>query len=127
MKAHLWLTLYFLLHSSASDLSLSLICVHVCMLSHFSRVQLCETLWPVARYTLLSMGFFRQEHWSGFPCPLPGDLPNPGIELVSLMSPALAGRFFTTWEAHQLHIYTHKYISTLHLVLLSTLMRSEDV
>ena len=38
------------------------------------------------------MGFFRQEHWSGLPFPPPGDLPNPGIELVSL---ELAGRFFT--------------------------------
>ena len=48
------------------------------------------------------MGLCRQEYWSGFPCPPPGDLPDPGIEPVSLMSPALAGRFFTTsaaWEA----------------------------
>ena len=42
------------------------------------------------------MGFSRQEYWSGLPCPLPGDLPNPGIEPASLMSPALAGGFFTT-------------------------------
>ena len=40
--------------------------------------------------------FFRQECWSGLPFPSPEDLPNPGIELVSLVSPALAGRFFTT-------------------------------
>ena len=49
------------------------------------------------------MGFSRQEYWSGLPCPLPGDLPNPGIKPVSLMSPALAGEFFTTsatWEVH---------------------------
>ena len=48
------------------------------------------------------MGFSRQEYWSGWPCPPPGDLPNPGIEPMSLISPALAGRFFTTsatWEA----------------------------
>ena len=47
------------------------------------------------------MGFSRQEHWSGWPCPPPGDLPDPGIEPVSLKSPALAGGFFTTsatWE-----------------------------
>ena len=47
-------------------------------------------------------GFSRQEHWSGLPCPPLGDLPDPGIEPASLMSPALAGRFFTTsapWEA----------------------------
>ena len=48
------------------------------------------------------MGFSKQEHWSGLPCPPPGDLPDPGIEPMSLTSPALAGRFFTTratWEA----------------------------
>ena len=41
------------------------------------------------------MGFFRQEYWSGLPFPPPGGLPNPGIEPVSLVSPVLAGRFFT--------------------------------
>ena len=48
------------------------------------------------------MGFSRQEYWSGLPCPPPGDLPDTGIEYVSLMSPALANGFFTisvTWEA----------------------------
>ena len=40
----------------------------------------------------LSMGFSRQECWSGLPCPFPGDLPNPGVEPMSLMSPALAIR-----------------------------------
>ena len=44
----------------------------------------------------LSMGFSRQEYWSGLPQSLPGDLPESGIEPVSPMSPALAGRFFTT-------------------------------
>ena len=44
----------------------------------------------------LSTGFFRQEHWSGLPFPLPGDLPNSGIEPMSPVSPALAGRFFIT-------------------------------
>jgi len=49
----------------------------------------------------LSKGFSRQEHWSGLPSPSPGDLPHPRTELLSLRSPALAGRFFTTsapWE-----------------------------
>ena len=54
------------------------------------------TLWTVACQAPLSMEFSRQEYWSGFPCPPPGDLPDPGIEPRSLMSPALAGRFFTT-------------------------------
>ena len=47
------------------------------------------------------MGFSRQEYWSGLPCPPPEQLPNPGIEPVSLISPVLPGRFFTTcatWE-----------------------------
>ena len=42
------------------------------------------------------MGFSKQEYWSGLPCSAPGDLPDPGIELASLMSPAFGGRFFTT-------------------------------
>ena len=44
----------------------------------------------------LSMGFSRQEHWRGSPCLPPGDLPDPGIEPVSLVAPALAGDFFIT-------------------------------
>ena len=59
---------------------------------------------PVARQAPLSMGFPRQEYWSGLPCPPPGDLPDPGIKPASLTSPALAGGFFTTsapWEAPQ--------------------------
>ena len=42
------------------------------------------------------MGFHRQEYWSGLPCPPPGDLPDSGIEPMSLTSPAMAGGFFTT-------------------------------
>ena len=42
------------------------------------------------------MGFSRQEYWSGLPLSPPGDLPDPGIELVSPVSPALTGGFFTT-------------------------------
>ena len=59
------------------------------MLSHFSHVQLFATPWTVVHQAPLFMGFSRQEYWSGWPCPPPGDLPNPGIELESLMSPAL--------------------------------------
>ena len=65
-------------------------------LSHFSHVQFFVNPWTVARQASLSMGFSRQAYWSGLPCPPPGDVPNPGIEPVSLMSPALAGGFFTT-------------------------------
>ena len=54
----------------------------------------CQTLCDpmdhsITHQTPLSMGFFRQEYWSGLPCPPPGDLPNPGIEPESLISPAL--------------------------------------
>ena len=66
------------------------------MLSQFSHVQLFATLWTVAHQVPLSMGFPRQECWSGLPCPSLGDLPNPGIKLLSLTSPALAGGFFAT-------------------------------
>ena len=66
----------------------------VCVLSHFSRVRLCVTLWTVAHQAPLSMGFSRQEYWSGWPCPPPGDLSDPGMEPRSLGSPALAGVFF---------------------------------
>ena len=56
-----------------------------------------ETPWTVARQAPLSMGFPKQEYWSGLLFPPPGDLPDPGIEPASLAFPALAGRFLTTW------------------------------
>ena len=65
-------------------------------------------LWTVVHQAPLSMRFSRQEYWSQLPCPPPGDLPDPGIKSTSLMSPALAGRFFTTsttWEALRIYIY----------------------
>ena len=73
-----------------------------CVLSCYSHVQLFATLWTVACQARLSMEFSRQEYWSGLPFPSPGDLPDPGMEPASLMSPALTGGFFTTtvtWEA----------------------------
>ena len=72
------------------------------VLSCFRLVRLFVSLWTVAHQAPLTMGFFRQGYWSGFPRPSPGDLPDPGMESPSLTSPALAGRFFTTsatWEA----------------------------
>ena len=71
------------------------------MLTHFSPVQLLETAWTVACQAPLSMEFSRQEYWHGLPFPSPVDLSAPGIKPASLMSPALAGWFFTTsatWE-----------------------------
>ena len=46
-------------------------CMHACMLSRFSRVRLCATPWTAAHQAPLSMGFSRQEHWSGLPFPSP--------------------------------------------------------
>ena len=64
-----------------------------------SVAQSCSTLltpWTVAQQALLSIGFCRQEYWSGLPFLFPGDLPNPGIKPKSPASPALVGRFFIT-------------------------------
>ena len=67
---------------------------YMCMLSHFTHVQFFVTPCTVAYEAPLFMGFCRQEYRSGLPFSSPGDLPNPGIEPASLVSPALAGRFF---------------------------------
>ena len=71
----------------------------MCVIHCFSHVCLFGTLYTIARQSLLSIGFSRQEYGSGLPCPPPGDLPDPGIKPVSLMSPELAGVFFTTRAA----------------------------
>ena len=60
---------------------------HACMLS---CVPLFATPWTVACQAPMSMGFSRQEYWSGLPFPSPGDLPDPGIEAMYLTSPATA-------------------------------------
>ena len=73
-----------------------------CMLRCSSRVWLCATLWIVNCQAPLSMGFSRQEYWSGLPRPPPGQLSDPGMEPKSLMSPTLVRVFFSTnatWEA----------------------------
>ena len=81
----------------------------MCVKSIQSCLTLCNHMDPRPPGTSVAfsgknlMGFSRQEYWSGLPCPPAGDIPDPGIEPVSLMSPVLAGRFFTTsanWEAH---------------------------
>ena len=87
----------------------------MCMLSCFSLVQLFVTLWTVAHQASLAMGFSKQEYWSGLPCPPQGDLSNSGNEFMSLMSPALAGGFFTTsvsWEAPPHAITPYKQSSS---------------
>ena len=74
----------------------------LCLACSLSCVQVFAAPWTVAHQALLPMEFSRQEHWNGLSFPTPGNLPNPGIEPVSVAFPALAGRFFTTstaWEA----------------------------
>ena len=67
--------------------------LYACMLS---SVQLFATPWTIARRVPPSMEFSRQEYWSRLPFPPPADLPDPGIEPASPLSPALAGRLFIT-------------------------------
>ena len=80
--------------------------VHVCMCvwmvracAVLSRLHVSDSFvspWTVTTQTPVFVGVSRQECWSGLPFPPPGDLPDPGIEPMSLDSPALAGRFFIT-------------------------------
>ena len=77
--------------------------VYACMISHFSHIWLFVTLWTIAHQALLSVIFSRHEYQSGLPCTLPGDLPDPGIKPMPLMSPSLVDGFFiisAAWEAH---------------------------
>ena len=87
-------------------------CLATCMLSHSSRVQLFSILWTVAPQVPLSMGYSRQEYWSGLPCPSPGDLPDPGIKPKSPAASVLQEDSLprATREAHvclhtQLHLF----------------------
>ena len=61
----------------------------LCCVLSLSGMSDSATHWPVAHQAPLPMGFFRQEYWSGFPFPPPGNLPDPGIEPTSPVSPAL--------------------------------------
>jgi len=65
----------------------------LCVCELLSHVQLFAIPWTIAHQPPLSVDFFRQEYWNGLPFPPPGDLPDPGIKPLS---PASAGRFFTT-------------------------------
>ena len=85
------------------------------------------TLWTTAHHqALLSLGFPKQEYWSGLSCPLPGDLLDPGIELMSITPLALVGGFYTTSATREaymcicictyvyvyIYIYTHTHTYT---------------
>ena len=87
---HLYMYNYYVCSVYIVRLLLTL-CVRV-----LSYVGLFATPWTVARQAPVSIEFSSQEYWSELPFISPGDIPNPGIKLVSLMSPGLADRFFTT-------------------------------
>ena len=90
-----------------------------CMLSH---VQLSATSGTVAHQVPLSMVFPRQEYWSGLPFPIPGNLPEPGVEPAS---PALAGGFVyhcTIWEAPKERKIIYTYIGRdIHVCIIESL------
>ena len=86
--------------------------VYMYLLNHFSHLWLFAAPRTVAHQTPLSIEFSKQEYRRGLPFPPLGDLPDPGSELSSPASPALAGRFFTTtatWEAH-MYVYMYKSV-----------------
>ena len=97
--AAVWLCVYMLSHFSRvwlfNTISFILPCViaNSCLVAK-SCPALCDPM-DVAHQTPLSMGFPRQEYWSGLPFPPPGDLPHPGIKPESPALPSLPGRFFT--------------------------------
>ena len=87
-------------------------------------------LWTVPCQAPLSLGFSRQEYWSGLPFPSPGDLPDPGIEPTSVTYPALAGRFFITsaaWKMPRHHTQTRKYPEAWKGLLLFSLCFSSRI
>ena len=101
----------------------STVFMHACMCA--KSLQLCPILcdpvrlfatpWTVTCQALLSIEFSRQEYWSGLPCPPLGDLPNSGIEAVSLTSSALSVGFLTTstsWKAHSVYCRCHRICRT---------------
>ena len=97
--------LAFIWGTQAIALAISM-CMHMvgeCVLNHYSCVWLFVALWTVAHQAPLSMGFSRQEHWNGLPCPPPGGSSGP----MSPAPPALADGFFTTSATWEVPISTY--------------------
>ena len=92
-----------------------------CMLSRFSRVRPFATLWTINHQDPLSVGFSRQEYWSGWPFPPPGDLPNPGREPPSLK--------FLHWQASSLPLAPWSLLKDGEIarLLSSDTVRSKDM
>ena len=65
----------------------------MCLLSNFRHILLFLTLWTVSHQAPMSMGFSRQEYWSGFSHHPPGDLPGPGVKQASRVAPALEANY----------------------------------
>ena len=83
-------------------------CVPAC-----KSLQSCLTLCDSMKYNPPGSsvnGIPRQEYWSGLPCPPSGDVPNPGMEPVSLVSPALAGGLFPLKPPRKLNKYFRVYL-----------------
>ena len=100
-------------HYSCSPCPFRCVCVCLSVCARSVVPDSLRPLWTVAcqaPQAPLSVGFSRQEYWSGLPFPPPGDLPDPGIEPVSLSSPTLTGGSFTTsanWEDHLYVLFSH--------------------
>ena len=93
----------------------SLQSVPACSLSH---VRVFSIPWDAVHQAPLSMGFPRWVYWSGLPFPPPGDLPTPGIEPESPVSPALAGRFFYHWATQWCYFSTFPRLEAVLCMLL---------
>ena len=77
---------------------------------HAHSLQSCSTLWTIAYQAPLSLGFFRQQYWSGLPCPPPGNLPDPGIEPQSHVS--FIGRL-VLYHCH--HLGSPKFLNLIQI------------
>ena len=104
---------FFPLRSDLKEIPLKV--MHACVLSHNDMTLFdpldCSLPGSSVHGSLQARILFRQEYWSGLPCPPPENLLHRGIKPMSLTSPALAGKFFTTsttWEAHLQRSPTHK-------------------
>ena len=84
-------------------------CVHVCSVA--SHVRLLATPWTVPCQAPLFVGFSRQEYWSGYPFPSPGDLPSSGIKPISLVLEAWCLNHWTSWDV------PHNYIDASYIDL----------
>ena len=101
------------------------VCVCVCVLRGFSCIRLFVTPWTAAHQAPLSMGFSRQEYWRGLPCPPPGDLPNPGIELEFPASSAL--QVHSLPVSHQGSLHTLSCISSNPTLVYSLQKKKREV